>query len=100
MDLAVPREARGVDVAQVEDDALRVVPGHPLVEAQQSGGQPTREQHAALALALRRQLLARHVRVPEPLEEFARGVLGGAEFVEFGRGGHGTILSTFMASSS
>ena len=90
VDLAVPREARGVDVAQVEDDALRVVLGHPLVEAQQGGSEPPREQHAAFAVALRRQLLARYVRVPEPLEEFASGVLGGVEFVELGRGGHWT----------
>ena len=88
VDRLVAREAGGVDVLEVEDDALRLVLGHPLVEAQQRRRQALPQQHLPLALALRRQHLARHVRVPEPLEEFARGILGGVEFVEFGGGGH------------
>ena len=45
-----------------------------------------------LALALRGQLLARHVREPDPLEEFAGGSLGSGEFVELG-GGMGLTTS-------
>ena len=60
--------------------------GHPLGEAQQRRREAPLQEHLALSLALRRQHLARHVRVPDPLEELARGVLGVVEFVELGGG--------------
>ena len=59
VDRRVAREAGRVDVLEVEDDALRLVPGQPLVEAQQRRRQAAREQHLPLALALRREHLAR-----------------------------------------
>ena len=69
VDRLVAREAGRVDMLEVEDDALRLVLGHPLVEAQQRRREPPAQQHLPLALALIRQRLARHVLVAEPLEE-------------------------------
>ena len=51
VDRLVAREAGGVGVLEVEDDALRLVLGHPLVEAQQRRRQAALEQDLPLALA-------------------------------------------------
>ena len=88
MDALVACESGGVEVLDVEDNALRLVFGHPFVEAKQRRRKPPRQQHPALILALGGQHSARHVGPPKPFEEFACGVLGVVEFVEAVGGGH------------
>ena len=88
MDALVACEAGGIDVLEVEDNALRLLFGHPLVEAKQRRRKPPRQQHPALILALPGQYSARHVGPPKPFEEFACGVLGVVELVEAVGVGH------------
>ena len=88
VDGLVAREAGLVEVLQVEDDALRLVLGHPLVEAHECRREPPLQEHVALVVAFRRQRLAGDVGPAEPLQQLARGILGEVELVELGGRGH------------
>ena len=85
----VAGDADLVDVLQVENDPVSLLPGQPLVETQQGGPQPPLQQHLALTGPLGRQRLSRHIRPPQPLQQRPRRLLGLTVLVEFGRGGHG-----------
>ena len=89
VDGLVAREAGGVEVLEVEDDALRLVLGHPLVEAHERSREPPMQEHVALVVALCRQRLAGHVSPAQALQQLARGILREIELVQLGRGGHG-----------
>ena len=90
--LLVESHADGVDVLQLEDGPLRLLLSEPVVETQQGGPQPLLQQYIALPAALRHQRLAGYVGPPQPLQQHAGRLLGLAVFVEFGRGGHRTLL--------
>ena len=89
VDGLVAREAGRVEVLEVEDDALRLVLGHPLVEAHERSREPPMQEHVALVIALCRQRLAGHVSPAQALQQLARRVLREVELVEPGGGGHG-----------
>ena len=101
VDGLVAREAGGVEVLQVEDDALRLVLGHPLVEAHERSREPPMQEHVALVVALCRQRLAGHVSPAQALQQLARGILREVELVQLGRGGHGCSASrSFLSAAS
>ena len=100
VDGLVARQAGGVEVLQVEDDALGLVLGHPCVEAHERGREASVEQHIPLVAALRRQRLAGHVGPAEALQQRARGVLGEIELVELSGGGHAWSSSSRRFSST
>ena len=89
VDGLVACHAGGVQVLQFEDDPVRLLLRHPLVETQQSGPQPPLQQHLALVAALRRQRLTGHVGPAEALQQHTRRLLGVVVLVEPGGGGHG-----------
>ena len=100
VDGLVAREAGGVEVPKVEDDALRLVLGHPRVEPHEGGREPPLKEHVALVVALCCQLRAGHVGPAEAFQQLARGVLGEVELVELSGGGHAWYPSSKRFSST
>ena len=89
VDGLVAGHAGGVDMLQLEDDALGPLLRHPLVQPHQRPPQPTLQQHLPLVAALRRQHLPGHVGPPQPLQQQARWLFCVVELVELGWDGHG-----------
>ena len=89
VDALVAAQAGLVDLAEVEDNPLGLVFGHPLVEAQEGGGEAVFEDDFALVGALVGQGFAGDVGPAEGDEEVAGGYFGVGQFVGLVRGGHG-----------
>ena len=88
VDGLVAGHARGVNVLQLEDDAVGLLLRHPLVQAPQRPAQPPFQQDLALVPALRCQRLTGDVRPPQVLQQPPGRVLRGVELVELGGAGH------------
>lgn len=90
VDGLVAGHAGGIDVLQLEDDALGLRLRQLLVQPQQCLAQPPLQQHLPLVAALGRQRCARHIRPPQPLQQLARRRFGTIELGALGGGrGHG-----------
>ena len=84
VDGLVARHARGIDVLQLEDDALGLRLGQPLVQPQQCPVQLPLQQHLPLVPALGRQRFPRRIRPRQRLEQLARRRFGDIELCEPG----------------
>src|SRR5439155_27231087 len=76
VDELVAGQADGFDVLELENDAGRLVVGHPGVEARQGAAESALQQHRGLAVPLSCQYLAWDVGVAELAEQFQGRLLG------------------------
>ena len=93
VDSLVAQHARLINVVQVEDDPLRLVSGHPLVEPHQRLDEPVLEDDLTLVGALHCQVLARDVGPSQGDQQVASWDLGVGQFVGLVGSRHGWDLT-------
>ena len=81
VDQLVAGDAGLADVFEVEDHAVGLVLGHPLVEPHEGRFQTTLQEHVPLVAALRRQFVAGHVCPAESFQQGTRRLFGVVVFV-------------------